>query len=227
MTIITIEGNIGSGKEEFIDFMKKYFTDDIKYLDESYQDEILLKNFYKNPERWAFTYECFMINEKMKQIIKKDKNTIWILVRSPTSCRDCFGKACFDNNFMDEQEYKVFEGLFANLPYMKNTIYLRTNVNKCYENIITKNKGYEKIISFDYIQKVHNLYEEWVKDKDVLVLDYEEYRNLDGNEKTQEDLLEIILKKFVFLKEHVKIKGHTSPKWEIVKKKKDKMRFSY
>ena len=68
MTLISIEGNIGSGKEEFIQFFNKYFTDDIIYIENcvyNWQSKSLLNNFYKNPSRWAFSPTDSINNKKI------------------------------------------------------------------------------------------------------------------------------------------------------------------
>jgi len=76
MTIISLEGNIGSGKEQFIDFFKKYFTEELVFLDDSiynWEDESLIKNFYKDPTRWSFTMEVHSTIQMFCKILFSDE----------------------------------------------------------------------------------------------------------------------------------------------------------
>ena len=46
--LISIEGNIGSGKSDFIRFLQKYFRDNISYSEEcvfTWENEELIKGF--------------------------------------------------------------------------------------------------------------------------------------------------------------------------------------
>ena len=59
-------------------------------------------------------------------------------------------------------------------------------------------------------------------------IDIEKYRDLEGSEKTQESLLNLLLTSFPYLKKFLKVKGlYNEDKWTLVesKRKKKVMRF--
>jgi deoxyadenosine/deoxycytidine kinase len=234
MTIISLEGNIGSGKDNFIQFFKKYFNENIYFLEDSvynWEDETLLKNFYKNSERWAFTLEVQSTIQKIKNLQSiynnLDKDKILITRRSPLSDKMCFVTSCKQMNYMTSKEVEIYNNLFEtfNIPKYQGIIYLKSNVNKCYENIISKQTGIDKGINFDFIQKIHNNYQKWIqelKNENVLEIDIEKFRDLDGNEKIQEQLLQLILDKFPILTNHLKSLNKDEQKWTLVKKSQKK-----
>ncbi len=240
MTIISLEGNIGSGKEQFIGFFKKYFTEDLVFLNDSiynWEDESLIKNFYKDPTRWSFTMEVHSTIQKYQRILdvseKKCVNQVIITRRSPISDRECFVKACEQMKYMNPKEVSIYNNLFETLrmPKFQGIIYLRSNVNKCYENIISKESGHEKTIHFDYIQKLHNNYELWVeavkKEKiPLLEIDIEKFRDIEGNEKLQEQILTMLTRKFPTLQTFLKTYGNHNKdqKWTVVGSKKKSKR---
>lgn len=243
MTVISLEGNIGSGKEHIIQFFKKYFTEDLVFLDDSiynWDDESLLKDFYKDPKRWSFTLEVQSTIQKYQRILdvttkQYKEHQVIITKRSPITDRECFVRACQQMKYMNTKETTIYNSIFETLtlPKFQGVIYLRSNVNKCYESIISKESGHEKTIHFDYIQKLHSNYEKWInelKNENIplLEIDVEKFRDLDGNEKIQEQLLTMITLKFPVLTSYLKTYGpHTKEeKWTVVKKKsKRKMRF--
>lgn len=214
--IISLEGNIGSGKEAFISFMKKYFNDDILYFEDTvynWEDKELLHNFYKDPSRWAFTVEVYSTTQKCHRFVESDlfMNKLVITKRSPMSDKACFVKACKQMKYMTEKEVRVYNSILNtfNIPMYDGVIYLRSNTNRCYENIISKQTGIEKTIDFNYIQTLNTNYDIWIKElkKDdivILDLDIEQYRELDGNEMLQETLLNSITSTFPCMKQYLK-----------------------
>ena len=124
---------------------------------------------------------------------------------------------------------KFINEIFQNqrIPKYSGIIYLRSNVNKCFENIISKRAVLEKLIQFKYIQSLHQTYEEWItelqeEDIPVLIIDVEKFRDLDGSEKVQEELLKILLTSFTFLKKFLKSDKyyHRENKWTVVSNKR-------
>lgn len=210
MTLISLEGNIGSGKEKFMQFFKKYFNDDIIFLEDNiynWNDKTLLANFYKDPKRWAFAVQVHSISQKYKRYLNvlphKKKGSVIITHRSPMSDKYCFKESCVDSGYMDNKETEIYDGVFDNykIPRFHGVIYLRSDVNSCYEEIISKGNKTEKGIQFEFLVGVHRKYEEWVvslkkEGIPVVEIDVEKFRNLDGNDMIQEKLYHIIIEKF-------------------------------
>lgn len=245
--IISVEGNIGCGKDALFYFMKKYFNDNIYYISDSlynWESETFLNDFYKNPSRWGFALEVMTTKEKINllnntyNLLSKNSDTDFVIItkRSPESDAECFLKSLLDMSYINKREKSIYNMLYKNSKYpsINNIVYLKSNINKCYENIITKHALLERIINFDYISKLDKNYNEWIEikkgeecnDKIVSVIDIENFRDLEGNEKEQEELLNILLNSFPFLKKFLKVGGIYSKenKWTIVTSKKSKKR---
>lgn len=236
MTILSLEGNIGSGKDIVIQFFKKYFREDMYFLEDSvsnWLDEDLLKNFYNDPCRWALSLEIHSTIQKHKRLNKVLNcvidDSIIVTRRSPMSDRTIFVSSCKEMGYVNSKEFSIYDGVFEslNFPKYQGIIYLKSNVNKCYENIISKKNGVEKTINFEYIRSIHNNYEKWIntlktKGVPLLEIDMENFRDIDGNEKKQEELLNIITKKFPKLKKFIKQWGDHTAKWTVVKRKGSK-----
>lgn len=210
MTLISIEGNIGSGKDEFINFFKKYFTDEILFIEDNvynWKDKSLLMNFYKNPERWAFALQIQSITQKYKCFLNslpyKQKGSVIITHRSPMSDNYCFEKACMDSGYITPKENDIYQNVFESykIPKFHGVIYLKSNVNKCYEYIINTTDKIEKIINFDFLRNIDTNYEKWIskireESIPLLEINVEEFRDLEGSEMVQQKLLSTILDNF-------------------------------
>tara|TARA_B110000211_G_C13824662_1_gene440808 strand:+ start:24 stop:692 length:669 start_codon:yes stop_codon:yes gene_type:complete len=219
MTIISIEGNIGSGKESVLNVLKKYLKDDVTFLEDTvynWNDKSLLSNFYKNPERWSFCIQIQSITQKYKRFMEilphKKSEFVMFTHRSPMSDKSCFKKACTDMKYMTDKENEIYNSVFEThrIPKFHGLIYLKSNVNMCYENIISRKDKMENGLNFDFINRINDNYETWInklKEENVVILeiDIEEYRDIEGNELLEERLMEMILKKFEILK-HTKKK---------------------
>jgi deoxyadenosine/deoxycytidine kinase len=234
--IISLEGNIGSGKEAFLQFLKKKLNDEVVFLEDSvynWDNESLLNNFYRNPERWAFTLEVYSTTQKCQRLKELsslvNRGSVIISRRSHISDKECFLKTCKQMKYITEKEMNIYLELFNifSVPKIGSIIYLKSNVNKCFEHIISKQNGFEKTINFDYIQKLNQNYENWIREVKkngipILEIDIEKYRDIDGNEKLQEQLFEIVTKFFPTLKKFIKTKGteYKKEEWTTVKHKK-------
>lgn len=207
MTLISIEGNIGSGKEEFMQFFKKYFTDDIIYIEDNiynWKDKTLLTNFYKDPNRWAFTLQIQSITQKYKRFLNvlphKQKGSIIITHRSPMSDNFCYEKSCLESGYITAKEDDIYQTVFENfrVPKFHGVIYLKSNVNKCYENIINNDDRVEKIINFDFLRNINNNYESWIekiKIEKIPVLEIN-VEGIDGNDILQQKIYNSIVSFF-------------------------------
>lgn len=83
--LISVEGNIGSGKSTLLKFIVDRFPN-VKLIDEPVQDWMdtdLLGLYYKDPQRWAFTFQTYCLFSRIRAINKqRDSKDIMISERS-------------------------------------------------------------------------------------------------------------------------------------------------
>jgi deoxyadenosine/deoxycytidine kinase len=218
--LISIEGNIGSGKRLLVSILRNYFDENV-FIFNCNSDLTILKKFYNKPSRWSFALEVDMTDKKYKKI-KRNLSKILITKGSPETDNECFINTFKDLGYITENELKIYNNLFSGKKsHYDSHIYIRSNVNKCYENIITNSSS--KNVNFKYITMLHDKYEEWSKklnDKS-LILDAEEFRDIDGNQMVQEKFINIILTFYPQLKEFLKEREEPN-KWKVVLSKKNK-----
>ena len=79
--IISIEGNIGSGKSRFLSFLKAKYKDnkDILFLNEPVDDwetikdengVTMLQKFYENPEKYSFSFQMMAYISRLSIMLK-------------------------------------------------------------------------------------------------------------------------------------------------------------
>jgi len=215
--IISIEGNIGSGKGNFVRFLQKYFKDNISYSEESvfnWENEELIKKFYKDQKRWSFLMEVNSVVKKIKNmwnLISVEKNKVIVSTRCPSSDKDCFLKTLYDMENITKKEYETYLEMFEilKMPKFNVIIYLKSNVNTCYERVISKHRESEKNLSFEFIKNLNISYNNWIDilEKNnvcVVTIDMEKYNDIEGNEEIQENVLKILLDKIPLLDDYLK-----------------------
>lgn len=205
--IISIEGNIGSGKSTLINLIREKFND-VDVLDEpltewlNIEDEDnnnLLDCFYKDNKRWSYTFQNFAYITRIHKILRaltfKKKNII-ITERSIYTDKNVFAKMLFDSNLMNKMEYsmynywfKLFEKHFNfNINFI---IYLRVDPNISFSRIKIRQREEEKNIKLEYINEVHKYHDEWISASKSKVC------MIDGNKEFKDNLenQELILTK--------------------------------
>lgn len=166
--VISIEGNIGSGKSTILNIMKKRWTDLIIspeplaiWLNMKNNDgKNILETFYNNRQRWSYTLQNFayitrlkMLQDtiKIRNILKTNifkyswsclmrEPIIVVTERSILTDRYVFAKMLHDNNDMTDLEMKMYLTWFDyfGASYKIDGIIYLHNSSECSMNRIKK-----------------------------------------------------------------------------------------
>jgi len=191
--IISIEGNIGSGKSTLVKDLQKYFTnkgiqnDKVIFLQEpvdiwnTIRDEegTVIEHFYKDQEKYGFSFQMMAYISRLailRDTIKKYPNTIIISERSLFTDKYVFAKMLYDNNKINEISYQIylkwFDEFIKDLP-KHEFIYIKTSAEKCEERIKKRNRSGENI-ALDYLYNCNSYHDRMLSSHDCyaeLVLD--------------------------------------------------------
>lgn len=180
--IISLEGNIGSGKSSFLEILKHNLSDKAEFIDEPVDEWIEIKNnnkqnllevFYQDKKRWAYTFQNIAYITRMKRIIDTMQNTnktIIFMDRSLEGDLNTFTKMLKEDGDIDDLEwsaYKKWNTMFTEM-IGKNIktkhIYLRCTPEISYSRINKRSRNEENNIPFEYIQKLHLYHDNWLLD---------------------------------------------------------------
>ena len=169
--LISIEGNIGTGKSTFVEILKLAFTDkNIVFLKEPVdewenitdENEItILEKFYENPSKYGFSFQIMAYISRldvMRKEIKKNPNAIFISERSLFTDKLVFAKMLFDSGKIETVNYKIylkwFDTFAEEFPISK-VIYVNTEPDICHQRIEKRSRTGETNIPLDYLQNCH------------------------------------------------------------------------
>jgi deoxyadenosine/deoxycytidine kinase len=185
MKIISIEGNIGSGKSTFLKYLKEHLASDkICFLDEPDDDWLIIvdtnekniiERYYDDQKKYAFSFQMMAYISRLSLFKKALQNNIYdyiITERSLFTDRNVFCKMLYDENLIEKIEYTIYNKWFDEFNIKEDIIYvyLKCNPNTANDRVIHRNRKGE-IIPIDYLVKCHNYHENWLINERTIILD--------------------------------------------------------
>lgn len=168
---ITIEGNIGAGKTTLAHMLAKHFN--AKLILEEFADNPFLPKFYEKPQQYAFPLELFFMAERYKQL-KEMLQTQDLFTDVVVSDYLFVKSLLFAKINLLEEEYNLYQKLFEiinpQLVQPDLLIFLNAPVSQLQKNIKKRNRSYEQQIEDAYLERVHRMYIQYLKQHSVRTL---------------------------------------------------------
>ena len=181
--VISIDGNIGSGKSTLVADLKERFGDakNICFLQEPVDlwntikdenDVTILENYYKDQMKYAFTFQMMAYISRLsmlKKEINKNKYDIIITERSTNTDRYVFAKMLYDEKKIDKIQYEIylkwFDEFISEIPQIE-VIYIRTFPHVAHERVKKRAREGESVIELEYLKRCHEYHENWLMKKE-------------------------------------------------------------
>ena len=181
--IVSIEGNIGSGKSTLVNFLKEKYSDKILFIDEPVDEwkkmkmdnKDVLEHFYLDQKKYSYLFQSFAYITRLKYLqdaLNNPDYDIIITERSTESDKYLFAKMLYEQKIMNELEWKVYNTWYdyfnINIDLF---IYVKTDIDNCIKRIKMRDRSGEDSISKKYLTDLHNKHEEWLSiKKNILVI---------------------------------------------------------
>lgn len=206
--IVSIDGNIGSGKSSVVRYFEKNFakycaskgyTCKICFLEEpvsvweSIKDENgkgVIENFYENNERYSFAFQMMAYISRLsllKEALKENYDVI-ISERSIYTDKNVFAKSLYDCKKMNLIEYQIYLKWFDEFSTIIKTIkmvYIRTMPEICTMRVKSRARLGETI-PLQYLKDCHHYHELWLNNP--LKIEQGLVLVINGNEETNTSL---------------------------------------
>ncbi len=193
--IITVEGNIGSGKTSLA---KKLAADyQARLVLETFADNPFLQKFFVKQEDYALGMEMFFMAERYEQL--KEELGNWELFEERIVIDYLFTKSLlYARANLDDTEYALYQKIFnilnPKLPQTELIIYLHSSLDRLVTNISKRGREFEQTVKKEYLKKIESIYFEYFKqhpDQRIAVIDV---TNADfvNNENDYKKIIEIV-----------------------------------
>uniref|UniRef100_A0A671MQB6 Thymidine kinase 2, mitochondrial-like n=1 Tax=Sinocyclocheilus anshuiensis TaxID=1608454 RepID=A0A671MQB6_9TELE len=170
-SVIWLEGNIASGKTTCLEYFSK--TSEIEVLTEpvskwrNVQGCNPLGLMYQDPSRWGLTLQTYVQLTMLDRHVLPMSAPIRMMERSIYSAKYIFVENLYKSGKMPEVDFAVlsewFEWIIKNIAIPVDLIvYLQTSPQTCYERLKQRCREEEKVIPLEYLESIHNLYEDWL-----------------------------------------------------------------
>ena len=183
--IVSIDGNIGSGKttgkaklREYIMSLKKKKEDDsIVFVDEptgdweQIKDENgvpILTNLYLDVKRFAFRFQMMAYItrlQKIRQALKTPNVRLIITERCLLTDAHVFAKMLYDSKKIEQDEYDIYTRWFdefAKEVEPSCIVYFKASTQVCMNRIQKRNRLGESNIGFEYLEECNRYHDEWL-----------------------------------------------------------------
>lgn len=169
---VCVDGSIGVGKSTMIDILKSNFNN-WEFVPEPVNEWIntgILDAFYKDMERYSYTFQNKVFIDRTRVLMDCNNTsnniTIRVVERSPYADRHCFAKNCYESGLMNNMEWNIYTEWFDWLSekislseYIDMFVYLECDPQTSYDRIKIRGRKEEDNMSFDYLNKLSNLYD--------------------------------------------------------------------
>ena len=185
---IAIAGNIGAGKTTLTNLLAKHFKWEPQF--EEVITNPYLDDFYTQMERWSFNLQIYFLNTRFRQILSiRESGKSVIQDRTIYEDAFIFAPNLHDMGLMTGRDFENYKNLFELMESLVAPpdlmIYLRSSIPNLVKQIHKRGRSYENGISIDYLNRLNERYEDWVKGYDkgkLLIFDVDNLDFVDNPE---------------------------------------------
>lgn len=155
--------------------------------------ESILVKFYKDPIKYAFSFQVMAYATRLSMIKKAIKENpqceVIICERSLDADRNIFAKMLYSDGLIDNIHFQIYNSFYKEYAEdysLSGIIYIDVDIDVCISRIAKRGRNGESKISIDYIQKCHNFHVKWLDNGEDLNKDCKVIR-INGSENATYD----------------------------------------
>jgi deoxyadenosine/deoxycytidine kinase len=177
--LLTIDGNIDSGKTTLLAKLKEKYADDkdIIFLREPVDEWESIKNeegttmlqlFYANQEKYSFPFQMMAFISRyalLKDAMKNNSGKIIFTERSLFTDKFVFAKMLHDMGKIEGVNYQIYNKWFDTFSVdypVHHCIYVKTDPEICHERIMKRSRTGEDSIPLDYLTSCNKYHDEMI-----------------------------------------------------------------
>ncbi len=199
--LISVEGNIGSGKSTIMKYLRNLKHEQILFVDEPVDEWVNLKNskgenclelFYKDQKNNSFWFQILAYITRLRnllQVIEKNNDKIVICERSIYTDHHVFAKMLYEAGNINEIEWKTYLywfDTFKEKTELDLILYVNTTPQLCNERINMRNRTEEQDkIKMKYLENCHDKHINWLSNTLTKII------TIDGNKDKDKMFLQV------------------------------------
>jgi deoxyadenosine/deoxycytidine kinase len=184
--IISIDGNIGSGKSTLINALRDRMPSWAYRPEPISSWGSLLDRFYENPSRWAFAFNLRVLMCFLDPMV--DFSHV-VFERSPMATRYVFVQIAYNSGHISRTDFELFKSVYDLVAWNPDVIfYLDVPVETCLQRVQSRGRPCEFDMTEDKLGRIHFQYQQMRKQRSgpPMIID------LDGTKPTSELVDEVL-----------------------------------
>jgi len=176
--IVSIEGNIATGKSTILEYIKSLNIPNIYFVDEPVTEWLNVKDdngmnaldcFYKDQKKNSFCFQVLAYITRLKKLIdaiNDHPNSVIITERCIETDKYVFAKMLYEVGNISSIEwvtYNYWYDTFSKISKVDTIIYISTTPLECAQRIKKRNRVEENLIPLEYLEQCHIKHEEWLE----------------------------------------------------------------
>ncbi len=162
---VAIAGNIGVGKSTLAGLLAERLGWEPFF--EAVNDNPYLADFYQDMRTWSFHSQIFFLSRRLRhhrQLLDRPNSVLQD--RSVYEDAEIFARNLYLQGDMVERDFRsyceLYQALNSFLPPPDLVVYLRASVPTLLSRIASRGRAYEQDMDPGYLERLNQLYEEWV-----------------------------------------------------------------
>ncbi|MBI3609483.1 MAG: deoxynucleoside kinase [Nitrospirae bacterium] len=158
---VVIEGPIGVGKTSLVKLLSRELNG--RLVLERAEDNPFLKEFYKDPKRFAFQTQIFFLLSRYRQLQELSQMDLF----ERTTITDYFfpKDRIFASINLEASELSLYQQLYSllnpHIPTPDLVVYLQADTDVLMDRVRHRGLDYEKPLTFDYLDALNQAYNDF------------------------------------------------------------------
>ena len=179
--IVSVEGNIGSGKSTILKALRERYQEiegiPIVYVDEpvnqweqikSKEGKNMIELFYANPSKYAFSFQMMAYISRLtmiKHAVQTNPKSVIITERCLLTDYAIFASMLHEQGHLLDEEFEIYKTWFhtfqQDIP-ITSIVYIRCDPTTAFTRCKNRARVGEEI-PLDYLTKCHEKHEKWIE----------------------------------------------------------------
>jgi deoxyadenosine/deoxycytidine kinase len=186
--IVSVEGNIGSGKSTILKALREQYQDiqgvPIVYVDEpvsqweqikSKEGKNMIELFYSNPSKYAFSFQMMAYISRftlIKKAVQENPGSVILTERCLLTDYAVFASMLHEQGNLLDEEFTIYKTWFHTFQQeipVTSIVYVRCDPTTAFTRCKKRARVGEEI-PLDYLTKCHEKHERWIEPGQSTVL---------------------------------------------------------
>jgi len=180
--LVSIVGNIASGKTTLSRMLSDFYGWEVKY--EAVNNNSYLDDYYKDMKRWSFETQIYFMNKRLNDLldIKNHPEKTFIQDRALMEDRYTFVPTLLEQGNLDQRAYQNYCDLYDAINKLVGqpdlVIYIKSSLGNLVNQMEKRGRACESNMEISYLKSLNDKYDKLANDYagNMIVIDGDKFK---------------------------------------------------